>query len=299
MEELTKMLSELDALMFSEGLSKDALYEFEWNYYAFPGEHLLHETIPVIYEHLSDLGKKLDEQRQGLFKELFAEFLNRFLDVNPWKCPHYIQRKEKRCITLPFVDWEDEVNTIAALYNSFSPKDIEERYYNRCFQCRDTTCPYRIIRPIENGPYWRQSEYELRDEPVAPADEPPQKETRQQKAAKTREEDASGDSESILRPLCKKLEKERMAKKADDGINFIFLGDSALYAYLARQVTQKTNLDRIPWTAIGQILATDFSPNVLKKSASIIGKKGKLPKGSSKIDSLINETISEVEAEKR
>lgn len=296
MEELTKMLSELDALMFSEGLSKEALYEFEWNYYAFPGEHLLHETIPVIYEHLSDLGKKLDEQRQGLFKELFAEFLNRFLDVNPWKCPHYIQRKEKRCITLPFVDWEAEVNTIAGLYNSFSPRDIEERYYDRCFQCRETTCPYRIIRPIENGPYWRQSEYELRDEPVALADEPSQKETRQQKAAKTKTKDASEEIGPLLRALCTKLVAESLAEIAEDGVNFKFLGNNALYCHLAREVSKARNLDHIPWQAFLGILEAKSDKAVLRKTAS---KQRQAPAGSTKIDSLIAETNSEIKPGKR
>lgn len=222
-------------------------------------------------------------------KALYGEVLRYFLDNDPHLCPHYIS-SEHHDITIPFNSWEEEVEAITGSSN-LEERLVEGWYYDRCRNCRKD-CDDRII--LENGrTFWCTRDFYnhfnlTRGTPLS----------RQQKAQETKEESDTYAIGPIVRGLCKKLLEENMAKKADDGVNYMFLGSDSQYAYIALRVAEEAHLEQIPWKSFYRFLSLDASSKILdkgkllalKKTASEI-KKGKRnkPKGNAKIDDMLEE----------
>ena len=294
MEELTKLLSDFDAAMASDNPENSVPFTngFEM---CFRLSYLRQypRAAFAVYQHYCQVGEKLPPERRKLFQKAFTVVLKFFLSNDYQDCPFFYQQKEGD-ITLPYASWEEEVSEIVGDGGYDDVRRIEESYYDRCFKCRKSQrgCSNCIIQPVENGPYWRRSEYELRDEPVAPADEPSKKETRQQKAAKTKKEKTTEAIKGILRPLCEKMLEGSMVEKADDGINYKLLKNSQLYAYIALRVTQESTKGTIPWKAISGILAPPEGADNLKVDASKYKNGKQPPKGADRINMYLREIMS-------
>lgn len=300
MEKLLKVLADFEALIKSGNPDRKDInaYLTQWRKVMPDIQNhadllIRPEVADTIYRRYTEIGEKTAPEHKELFKVVFADALAYFLLTTDYQhCPHFNQSSYS--VNLPFETWDEELNAIRDV-RGWPPHYIEPEYFQRCRTCRKN-CPHRIIKPDESGPYWRKSEYELRDKPDAPVEEPSQKETRQQKAAKTKKEDATKEISTLLRPLCTKLVAESLAEIAEDGVNFKFLGNNNLYCYLAKGVSKARNLDYIPWQAFLGVLEAKSSEAVLRKTAS---KQRQDPAGSTKIDSLINETLSEIRPGKR
>lgn len=247
------------------------------------------EAADTVYRRYSEVGEKVAPEREEMLKVVFADALAYFLLTSDCQhCPHYNQQDSG--VNLPFTSWDEELSAIQSV-RGWPPHYTESEYFQRCSKCRKD-CTQRIYKPDVSGPYWRKSEYEQRNQPVAPADEPSKKETRQQKAAKTKKEKTTDAIKGILRPLCEKMLEGSMVEKADDGINYKLLKNSQLYAYIALRVTQESTKGPIPWKAISGILAPPGGADNLKVDASKYKHRKQPPKGADRIDMYLREIKS-------
>lgn len=223
-------------------------------------------------------------------KALYAEVFKCLLRGDPHFCHHYIFSRFHD-ITIPFDSWQEEVEAIARSSN-LEERKIKEWYYDRCRKCRKH-CNDRIIIPENGDPFWSIRDYYnhkiiTRKTPLS----------RQQKAQETKEKSDTYDIDTLTQRLCERLFAENMAKKADDGVNYVFRGGKSLYAYIALQVAEETHLGHIPWKSFCRFLSLDASSKTLdkgtrrtlKKTASEIkNMKRNKPEGHAVIDSIVDE----------
>ena len=287
MEKLTKLLTDFETLMLEGNPDSTAINAHLSNWRKVMPDIQNHadllirpEVADTIYRRYTEIGEKTAPEHKKFFKAVFADALAYFLLTADYQhCPYFNQQ----CcsVNLPFESWDEELNAIRDV-RGWPPHYVEPEYYQRCSTCRKD-CTHRIIKPEENGPYWRRSEYEQMNNPTAQPDK-----TRQQKAADTKKEGATGDIEDTLRKLCEKMLAGSMVKKADDGINYKLLNNNQLYAYIAWRVTQESNLDNIPWKAIIPILAPPGKADY-KAYASKYKNGKKPPQGAGRIDMYLRE----------
>lgn len=288
---MKRILSGLDTALHKEKLDEKALSQLlrEWSSF---GKGYFDDTkdVSFAYKKLSCMSENLDEERVEIVKKFFVVLLKKTIgDKNCWLCPFFFQQADND-IKLPFETWYDEINAICS-DGIKRELDVEELYYVRCCRCKMNNCPYRIIRPDNNGPYWRQSEYkqqhqELQEQPLA-------NETRQQKAARTRTEECTRILHPILPDICKKLiEKSLVITDRGTG-KFKFLGTIKEYAYFAFKLEKETKLPCKPWKVLeNYIIPPDTTQGNLKKEALYFKyHEDKRPRRASAIDSAIDEVL--------
>lgn len=283
---LTEFLKRLKSALHKRRLDRKLLDDLQFEWFLIDKEII---DLSTAYGMLSTINKDLDEERSKELEWYFLRLMSKSIHKRDnYRCPYFLQ-KENSDIKLPFKTWEEEIRAVCSDYNSDfeSEYDFEILYFQRCCRCKEIDCPYRIIHPEKDGPYWRKSEYNQKYPQHQESSHI--EETPQQKAARTKTEEAEDAIEEDLHALCEKLieyNDNNFVKRTDGGI-YKFNGSARLYAYLAVQISDNNGLTRVPWKVFKKHLNTSFCNKSLGVAKQKI--KDKRPRGGSKIDSCMAE----------
>ena len=238
------------------------------------------------YQKLSSIIVDLDGRRKEIVKELYVKVIQISLrDKDSFTCPYFLKKRFDG-ITMPFETWKEEVLEVCGQSRDMKTR-IQMLYFMRCNRCGEQ-CSNQIIRPERELSLRRRSEYDKEKGNLS------QKTTRQQKAAKTKEITNKGEIERFLRPLCGMLVKKGLASDVPDESFFRFTGSADLYAYIAYQVTDTSEIIKtIPWSVITKILIPPRSQGYLERVASEIkNEKRDKPKEHKFIENCLDNILS-------